>query len=66
MRYILLAEPFIIILLSLTPFEKNEILWSMLWFFILYNLLLVFYNVGYMNADLFTFSEIYDRLHATK
>ncbi len=63
MRYMVLAEPFLIILLSLIPFEKNETLRSLFVLCVLYNLFLVFYNIGYGNADVFTFTEIYQRLH---
>jgi 4-amino-4-deoxy-L-arabinose transferase-like glycosyltransferase len=63
MRYMLLAEPILIILLALIPFEKNYTLWCFFWFIALYNIFLVLYNIGYGNAELFTFKEIYERMH---
>lgn len=61
MRYILLSEPFLIILLSLIPFEEIRVLWNYFWFFSLYNLLLVIYNTGYGNSDLYSFFEMIAR-----
>jgi len=61
MRYILLSEPFLIILLSLIPFENISFLWNYFGFFSLYNFLLVLYNAGYGNAELYSFFEMVAR-----
>lgn len=56
MRYILPAEPFLIILLSLIPFEKNKALQQISFLFIFYNLLLILYNFG--KAEIYSFFEM--------
>ncbi len=58
MRYVLLAEPFLILLLGLLPFEKIKPLIPLIIAAVLYNLFLVFYNLSLYNADLFTFFDL--------
>jgi len=57
MRFILIAEPFLIILLSLIPFEEFTILWNLFWVFAIYNFLLVLYNVIHNNPELYSFFD---------
>jgi hypothetical protein len=57
MRYVLMAEPFIIILISLF-LENNINLFSIIILLIIHNLLLVFYNLSYGNAELMSFIEL--------
>lgn len=58
MRYILLAEPFFIILLTLIPFSKIHFLYSLSGIFILHNLLLGFINLSVRSPELYNFFEI--------
>ena len=56
MRYILSAEPFLIILLSLITFEKYKSVHYLFYVFVINNLFLVLYNLG--NAELLSFFEM--------
>jgi hypothetical protein len=49
MRYILLAEPFLIILLSLVSFEKYKLTRVLFFIFLAHNLILFIFNTVLLN-----------------
>jgi hypothetical protein len=58
MRYILFATPFLIVLLSIIPFEKIRLAWILFWIFVLCNFTLTYYNFSIHNAEFYNGIEL--------